>query len=573
MAALLAQGNLDAAMGVAVRARADGRAVNDLALARAMIGILDGDLEFGVDGVRELAEKAPGTPSGIAAAYLMGVRLWHEGDMEDARKWWAQAAENGFPAAEAEALWVQQLHERAAAAVREGDLDAAGDAWRRIAQVKPDDDVARTNLRRLPLARGDVRARAGDLTGAAVAWEEALRGEPDNHALMQNLALAYQDLNRKEDAARLWQRIVDAWRKDTRRAEADEEIRKRLALAYRQLGWLYGEAEDFRKAIQELRNGLRFDPTDLKARSLLADAYYTQEQWSAARAEVDKILGQDPTNVRGLILRARLELQRGDTDASEATLRALLAKESEHREAQRLLGRLMHGRMHEAWRHDDDAEIDRLLAEWAVLAPGDPVPYLAAGDFAVKDAKAQRARRFFERALAVRDDVETMLSIGRLYLENGKSKPAMTWFKKSAERDPSPENQVAIARALEEENEPWSAIRPFAEAAAAGDNPNVLAHVALLAQREDETQMALAWATKAVSLDPENVTALLALGTIYHALRDRRADEALDKAERFAARESPAAAEAIRRHRVMLDAMRDGDLATLGRLMRPGRPR
>jgi tetratricopeptide (TPR) repeat protein len=216
---------------------------------------------------------------------------------------------------------------------REGRPEAAAAALRRALRAHPGDPDLRAvrarhslELRRPLRAAADYRralrrthdslelrcglayalAEAGRVVPAERILEQAAAGEsdrPEPHLLRADLALRRGDL---VDCARVLEEAV-------RRLPDDLGLLLRLAEVYLRSGRA-AEALDLARGLQDRRGS--------ESLGVMGEAYLALGDHSRARRIAERLLQLDPEDARGLFLRARTRLARGQAEPAAADFRA-----------------------------------------------------------------------------------------------------------------------------------------------------------------------------------------------------------------------------------------------------------
>jgi tetratricopeptide (TPR) repeat protein len=191
-----------------------------------------------------------------------------------------------------------------------------------------------------------MRAQTGDLRDIeAGLWKSVEDGDPDSVPILSTLARVYirtlrfqMALNclnawikRDPDSAQAWywrgwvrERLLEAERSAEdygRGLELDPDLgdcRLRLTSVLLTL-------HKPKLALPHLERLVRERPEDVEVRLNLAQCHYLQGNGEQAVAEVEAVLTREPANTSALILRGRLELERGYPDQGEAWIRKALA--------------------------------------------------------------------------------------------------------------------------------------------------------------------------------------------------------------------------------------------------------
>jgi len=298
--------------------------------------------------------------------YYRGLAAARAGDTDTAQKLWKRTLEaDSVPARLRENLVVLLL-DQLTALVDAGDVaDAAALA---LDSIGLPGNAAFDALRLLALDNGAATAAvAGDWLRAAELWQAAREivgrspslGSPQ--PLLHNLALAYEHLERWEEAADAWRGML---RTRPRRKAAGQRAADASALSDQQWAWVrariitcYQQAGRPDLALAVFRQIIKEDPNDLDVRVQLADALLANDQARAAENEIGRVLQIDPQHVEALLRHMAFIDTRMRLPESEQIMRDLVARHPERADLRRIAGEhfLQHGRQYAEWGHTDTA--------------------------------------------------------------------------------------------------------------------------------------------------------------------------------------------------------------------------
>jgi tetratricopeptide (TPR) repeat protein len=177
-----------------------------------------------------------------------------------------------------------------------------------------------------------------------VAYEQALKLRPDDVATILTLAHLYAQLQKHEDAARLWARYVDLdpgsfdaliqlgghQLAGGDAAAASATLGKALALqprsarAYLALAETSARAQQADQAILHYRKALELEPRNVAARIALGEALYGARRYDEAVAEAQAVLEADPQNRYGMDLQVRAFRDARQLDRATAAVERML---------------------------------------------------------------------------------------------------------------------------------------------------------------------------------------------------------------------------------------------------------
>ncbi len=281
-------------------------------------------------GASQAAEEALAFACRDAEAYLVRGRVFLDaGDLEAARGDIDDALDRHPRYARAEA-WRGRLE------LATGRPEKALPYFKRASDLDPDLAVAIEGL-------GMARYELGETETAREALEQAV-------ALDRDLGEAHLYLGR------ILLETGDASDEELRRAEARDAFLRakrangRLVPAYEALGALSEEEGDDEDAMVQYRAALEIDPESVRALLGLAAVYIAQGRLEDAGSLLEDAVSLESDSGRAEILRATIQVERGDNAAAIRDLEVGLQKTPDAAAETALLGLL-----YEAEGRDDDA--------------------------------------------------------------------------------------------------------------------------------------------------------------------------------------------------------------------------
>ncbi|MEP7188387.1 MAG: tetratricopeptide repeat protein, partial [Roseiflexaceae bacterium] len=298
--------------------------------------------------------------------YYRGVVAARAGDTATALKLWQHQPATGIVPARLRENLVVLLLEQLTAQIDAGD--SVGAATLAQGSLGMPGNAAFDQLRLQALDQGAATAAAdGDWSHAAELWQAAREIVSSNDGLgsprplLHNLALAYERLERWEEAADAWRGML---RTRPRRKAAGQRAADDSALSDQQWAWVrtriitcYQQAGRPDLALTVFRQIIKDDPNDLDARVQLSDALLANEQERAAENEIGRILQIDPQHVEALLRHMAFIDTRMQLPESEQIMRDLVAQHPERADLRRIAGEhfLEHGRQYAEWGRIDQA--------------------------------------------------------------------------------------------------------------------------------------------------------------------------------------------------------------------------
>jgi tetratricopeptide (TPR) repeat protein len=365
------------------------------------------------DASEALADERslPGPTLNALRRYYRGLAAARAGDTETVLKLWQRRQEAGTPPARLHENLAVLLLDQLTALVDSGDTSGA--ATLALQSINLPGNAAFDEQRLLALDRGAAAAAlAGDWQRAAELWQAAREivarnpslGSPQ--PLLHNLALAYEQLERWEEAADAWRAML---RTRPRRKAAGQRAGDQAGLSDAQWAWVrtriitsYQHAGRPDLALAVFRQIIKEDPNDLDVRVQLSDALLANEQERAAENEIGRILQIDPHHVDALLRHAAFIDLRMQLPESEQIMRDLVARNPERADLRRIAGEhfLQHGRQYAEW-----GNIDRAYNAFVEGERYDPENFL----LPLNQARMQIGRRPHEEIRALVDKAAALV--------------------------------------------------------------------------------------------------------------------------------------------------------------------
>ena len=172
-------------------------------------------------------------------------------------------------------------------------LSAAESVLRDALEVDPRSVEAR-------LALGDVLEAEGHVIEAAEEFRRGLDVERNNGSLYLKLAVLSQKQKRSGEAEAIYHQWIDV---------APTDVRAHVALAQ-----LYGMTGRAKEAVESYQRARQVDPSSRFAHEGLITFYLETNRLKEAELEIAGMLKQNPMDIGGRMLQARLKLEQGEAD-------------------------------------------------------------------------------------------------------------------------------------------------------------------------------------------------------------------------------------------------------------------
>lgn len=380
-----------------------------LALWRGLGYLLEGDdttAQSILAGANQL------TPHGEALRhYYLGVLAARRGDWSGAQVAWEQARARGLATP-----WLRgnlaTLHlKHARAALRAENWKLAAEEARAVQpglpapQANPVDAgagaIAAVALDRL--AHGAVRA--GNWAQAAAHWSEARGLARAPRAVLQNLAIASEISGAWEQAADAWRAVLQMKPRSKKAQDPSAPSAGQAPFEDAQWTWTRKRATlDLQKAgrldeaITLMKQRVKANPKDLTGRMELVDALLANQQETAARNELQRVLQIDPGYREARSKLAEWYAAREEWYAAESEMRHVLERAPTDESARKQMAFLMRQRGR-ALHADGKVAAAREVFEHALTyAPNDVETHVDLGRTALDLKQPDVARHDFEQA-------------------------------------------------------------------------------------------------------------------------------------------------------------------------------
>ncbi|NTU82036.1 MAG: tetratricopeptide repeat protein [Chloroflexales bacterium] len=344
----------------------------------------------------------------LRSAYL-GAAAARDGDAAAALRLWHEVAKRHPDIAIVAANLAAVTHARLAALLDAGAVAEAADLALQAETL--DGSAALGELRVQALDAGaHLAASAGSWPRAITLWQVARQTISDTpglgspRALLHNLALAYEAIERWEEAADSWRAMLRT-RPRKKVAESSDGltdahwawVRKRVIDCYKRAG-----RPD--EAVAVFRQMIKAEPNDLDLRLQLADALLANEQEQAAHNEVQRILQIDPQFADAQIRNAVMLSAQGYFGAAENQLRDAIKQHPERDDLPGILARTLLSHAERYIDNRQNAPAVKALEEAQTLDPENPEIPLNLARASFNQRRTKEARAQLERTLALAGD-------------------------------------------------------------------------------------------------------------------------------------------------------------------------
>jgi len=411
--------------------------------------------------------------------------------------------------------------------LRNNQADGAETNLKKAIELAPDAIAARLMLANFYQVRGRFAEAEQHLRDAV----QARPTDPEPGAALTRLYLAE---GKKSDAENL---LI--------------ETKKNFdgnSVGYRMLGDFYIGTGDLEKAVAEYRTLHKEHPKDIQVKKNFADLLIHTKRFEEAKKVNDEILKADANDTDGLIYRAQLQLQQGDTNGALSTMQAavtndpsnamshyqlsvayrksgnLESAESELREAVRLRPDLVEAQRELAvlaMRRGDMTTLAQASAQIVAFRPTSSEGYALRAVSEINQKHFREADADVQRAIEVAPaSAAGYVQLGSLHFAQQHFKEAADAYRSALDRDPRSND------ALRGLMNSYVAVKQVDTAIALANNqiskvPDNSGFYDLLGtvlfQQKRDLAGAKAVLAKSVQLDRSNTDALLKLGEVESA--------------------------------------------------------
>ncbi len=421
----------------------------------------------------------------------------------------------------------------------QGRMDEAEDMLRDLAAAASEDVGAR-----LDVVQFLAKVRAPET--AADALQAFIDEDPENQKLKLALGDLYLRMDRSDEALTIYREVeaIDS------RSESGILARVKLAAERVRNG-------DTEGAIEEVSRILADDPSNSRALLLRAGLRFAEQRYDAAIVDLRILLRKDGDNQRALLLMARSHVAAGDMILGKDAYSRLLALNPENTVATRELIALM-------MQENDVDEVETVLAQLAQDASGNVAAGVLRVDFLVQQedwpAAETEARRLaadvdvngigqfklgqvlerqgryveataaFMQALEKRpDNIPFIQGLVRSLNAQGKNDDALAYLQRRTAENPDHTGiRLMLGGALIERHQTAAALELFESVIV--DRPGVsAAYVAIAALYPDNATKRIAAYRRGLDALPENLPLAGLLTNEYQLLG--RFDEVIDLTE------------------------------------------
>ena len=167
---------------------------------------------------------------------------------------------------------------------------------------------------------GRIRYSSGDLPSAVTCFQRAIALAPESVKAENNLGLAYEGLNRMEDAVAAYRTAI-SWQQNVPHPSEQPLFNLAIVLAHE---------EHFDEALQLLVRAVAIAPLDPKIHQQLGQLYLKQGKLSEAQGELEKAVTLAPDTAPFHFLLGRVYQQRGLETQARAEFARVAALNGTH---------------------------------------------------------------------------------------------------------------------------------------------------------------------------------------------------------------------------------------------------
>jgi tetratricopeptide (TPR) repeat protein len=393
-----------------------------------------------------------------------------------------------------------------ALAVREQDPLFARECWQETLKLSPRDPAAAANLSATKRAQALQAWQAGQVEQAAGIWREALLDAPpgaSDEVLLKNLAIAYEKLDRKDEALDHWRKLARLWGSDLKSRAAEAGFKDRLLQVEQRVVNLMIETDhEPDEVLTELETALKFDPEHVAFRRLAADQLMEMGKAQEALKHLDAIEKASGLSADLLVSRGMAYDQMDRPGDAVKMFEQAMKLEPDNKLVQRNYLIFLGQEASRAKDHGDKKRAIELCRRQLEIDPNYTQGMLQLASLYFGSQKKKEAVELLDRLLA--QDPNSALKrvmVGNVYLKSRKFKEAETFFKQALELDAKDVHQLAIGICYWEAKQNRKAM-PYFEKAAETGPVEMLLEIAIHLVEGGMKIEARSFLNKAIKRDP-----------------------------------------------------------------------
>lgn len=390
-----------------------------------------------------------------------------------------------------------------AAAVVATDLPLATECWQAALQLAPGDQPAQHNLTLVRQQQALQAWHANQHQQAAALWQVALVDNPADEKLRQYLALAYERLERKQDAITQWRELAKLWRRQAKQRAVETGFKERLVqLEQHLIRLLLETGAPGHEIVSELESALNLDPDNAALRLQAVDQLLELGRAQQALKHLEQVERQQGVSAALLIRQSQAQdMLRRFKDARQTLERALQLEPANALAKRSLLLFLDQ----EAERAEEARDTKRALAvceQQLALDPHYTLALVHLADLHLRQRQPAPAKELLERIIAHDpQSPQKHVMAGEVYLRHGLKKEAETLFKTAVELESSPICLFNIGQVYWNCEEDKKALKYFDRAATKAD-VDMLIEMAVLMVESGQDKPLNKYLDLAVKRDP-----------------------------------------------------------------------
>jgi len=342
----------------------------------------------------------------------------------------------------------EKLRSFADALLGSGRFDEARAAYRQILKHEPTDINAQVAL-------GRIERRFGNHAAACHHLRAAVSSDPDNLQILTELATVFRDLNRLEEAASIYRRIL---------AVNPEHAQSHMGLGLMASATLDHEAAfaHFTAAVKPLRAAAEADPHNLFILAQLATALRELDRPEEATSIYQKILARNPEQMQSHMGLGWIAYRRGNHEAALAHFKAAAELNPIDPQARITLAKVL-ALMHRF------GEAEAIYKNVLLQAPSHLQVRAALGALArIKRDWAGALEQFRAAVASDPQNVQFRIDLGRTFCDLSKWDDAERTYRSILEDSPGNiEAMMGLAETARARGDTQAALTLFEDAAAA----------------------------------------------------------------------------------------------------------
>ncbi len=388
--------------------------------------------------------------NGIADYYL-GIAHARTGTIPSAAQSWENALRKGSDIRIMEKETAEIYRHLIPRYFDRGDLDKVVKIWEKLIEIDQNDTETKKNLVHAYFLRGNDYAKEEKFNYAVKYWEKAWEIDPDNVDLAHNIAIAYESMDKFDNAAKFWKEASIGWKKrmSMLKPEEKEMVKLRLYNIHIHLADISLKEDNVERAIMEYIQALRYNPNDIETMTRLADLYMSVMRFSMAIKQLLEARRLKPEDTSILQMLSVAYAMNHEIHRSIQCVKDILKIDPDNKDARELLTEYYIDASEDALFNRNYKRALIILQEGLDSCPGSVEIQASMGSIYLVLKDEVKAEELFNNAINMKpEDPKSYLIVAHFCLDKDMLAKAEEYIKKAVDIDPK-NYQIYIDIAIE----------------------------------------------------------------------------------------------------------------------------